>query len=93
MPVIETPEEARQALVESRAGVKRLLQDYPGEDFLESVANQLRYLQDLMEGRAVDPAKKKDLNFGFLGVRHVVEFDEAVGKRLADLGDYVERKM
>lgn len=93
MPVIETAEEARTALIESRAGVKRLLRDYPGESFLESVANQLRFLQDLMEGRDIDPTRKKDLNFGFLGVRHVVELDEAVGRRLADLGDYVDRKL
>ncbi|MFN7945844.1 MAG: immunity protein Tsi6 family protein [Blastocatellia bacterium] len=61
----------KKALVECQ----RLLQQYPDEQPLKSVENQLLYLIDLEEGRRHDQKLLARINLGLIAVREIEDLD------------------
>lgn len=57
------------------AECQRLLQQYPDEQPLKSVENQLLYLIDLEEGRRQDRNLLARINLGLIAVREIEDLD------------------
>lgn len=90
MPLIATRQEAADARDDCAAKLRALIAANPGEPMLESALRQLDFIKGPIEtGTLIAPADHARLNFGFIGLRFVWEFDEALARRLSDLAEYV----
>lgn len=82
-------EKLRASLIER---MRALDARYPGEDVFASILTQLDYIGAFIAGDATSMPRRADINFGFLGMRFVREFDSAVAHDLATLDTYVEQR-
>ncbi|NYZ13533.1 hypothetical protein HL658_13315 [Azospirillum sp. RWY-5-1] len=90
MPLITSRAEAIDVREQCARKLRAIIAANPGEPMLESALKQLDFIKGPVEtGTPIRPADHDRLNFGFLGLRHVAEFDDALGRRLSDLAEYV----
>jgi len=78
-------------LAEARVGMNDLLQKYPGDDFLESIARQLGFVYDWTRGGkrpAADQLKK--LSFGVMASRAVDELNSDLAQTLYRLANFLD---
>ena len=87
---ISSGSEAEQIRVETLAAMKRLNDQMPGEPAFESIITQLQHLGLFLKAGIRPIARASELNFGFLGMKFVREFDEPLSSKLASLAQYIE---
>jgi len=62
---------------------------YPGERTFESIIEQLRYVGGFLVPEASTMPRLAEINFGFLGVKFVMEYDEQISRNLAKLNQFI----
>ena len=85
--------EAERVRVEALAAMERLDQQMPGEPAFESIITQLKHLGYFLAAGIQPIARASELNFGFLGMKFVREFDEPLSSHLASLAQYIEDEL
>lgn len=94
MPLITSRAEATDVRVQCTRELRTLIAANPGEPMLKSVLKQLDFLKKPVEtGMPIHQADIDRLDFGFIGLRYVTEFDDALGRRLSDLAEYVRSQL
>lgn len=65
--------------------MQRLDAQFPGERTFASIIAQLTHVLGALTENRSPLVKDKELNFGFLGMKFVYEFDEKLGGELAEI--------
>jgi len=79
------------ALAETRAGMQRLIERYPGNAALESAQRQLAHLADWVRDGAWPTAEQIGrLSFGLIAAREIETLDMPLAEQIYALTEYLD---
>jgi hypothetical protein len=93
MPPISSFREFLTALDGAIAGMKSLIEKFPGDAFLESILRQITIVREWMQaGKWPNSEERRKLSFGVMASKAVDELDPDLAQLLYRIANFIDQQ-